>query len=149
MDIKRILYNHILESIDLKISVAKESIELAKEARENDTKSSAGDKFETGREMMQAEIDKNESQIWKAQKAKNNLSKIDLNKSFEKVEFGSLVETTNGNYFISIANGKINIKQKDFFTVSLVSPIGAVLINRKVGDKINFNQKEFIIEKIV
>ena len=31
---------------------------LAKESRDSDTKSSAGDKFETGREMMQREMDK-------------------------------------------------------------------------------------------
>jgi peroxiredoxin family protein len=31
---------------------------LAKESRDSDTKSSAGDKFETGREMMQKEMDK-------------------------------------------------------------------------------------------
>jgi len=67
---KQLIHNQLLTDLDKRIKSAKEFIESAKESRDNDTKSSAGDKFETGREMMQMEIDKNETQLRKALKLK-------------------------------------------------------------------------------
>ena len=48
------LREHLSESLE----EARRDYVLAKESRDSDTKSSAGDKFETGREMMQREMDK-------------------------------------------------------------------------------------------
>ena len=58
-ELKSLVYHKILMELDRKIEVINKAIVLAKDSRNNDTKSSAGDKFETGREMMQIEIEKN------------------------------------------------------------------------------------------
>lgn len=147
--VKQKIYNRIIESLDQKIEIAKEAISSAKESRDNDTKSSAGDKFETGREMMQIEIDKNEAQLSKAFHLKNDLSKINLLTTNTNVEFGSLVETNNGTYFMSIGIGKVEVDKKEYFAISLVSPIGQILYKKKIGDKAFFQKREFIIENIV
>ena len=149
MNLKSKIYSIIEKSLVQKIEQAKSAIASAKETRDNDTKSSAGDKYETGREMMQAEIDKNEAQLSKNLQLINSIKKIDLNRKYDWVEFGSLVETNYGLYFISIANPKITIEQKDIFSVSLASPLGKALFKKQVGDKVMFNQREFIIENIV
>ena len=149
MNLKSKIYSIIEKSLVQKIEQAKSAIASAKETRDNDTKSSAGDKYETGREMMQAEIDKNEAQLSKNLQLINSIKKIDLNRKYGKIEFGSLVETNYGLYFISIANPKITIGQKDIFSVSLASPLGKALFKKQVGDKVMFNQREFIIENIV
>ena len=56
-----------LKLIEGRIKSAQETIERAKEASLNETKSSAGDKFETGKAMMQTEIAKAEQQLGRQQ----------------------------------------------------------------------------------
>ncbi len=147
--IKQEIYIKLIASLDKKIEQAQESISLVKESRDNDTKSSAGDKFETGREMMQIEIDKSEAQLAKSLNLKSDLSKIDLDKECSSVEFGSLVETNNGSYFISIGVGKLTVDNKDFFVISLASPIGKALYQKEVGVSFKFQGKEYLIKSIV
>ena len=132
-----------------KIVTAEVAIGLAKESRDNDTKSSAGDKYETGRAMMQLEMDKNEAQKSKILNLKRELSRINVQKEYSKAEFGSLIASNQGNYFISVGIGKMELANKIYYSVSLVSPIGKLLHNKKVGDKFLFQKKEFVINSIV
>ena len=60
---------------------------LAKESRDSDTKSSAGDKFETGREMMQREMDKLHASIDTYQNQLLKLQTLVGIKSFEIMSF--------------------------------------------------------------
>ncbi len=147
--LKEQILNHLLTQLNQKAETAKTAIQSAKESRNNNTKSSAGDKFETGREMMQMEIDKNEAQLGKALKLKSELLQINIQKRCEKVEFGSLVFTSEGIYFISIGIGKLIVNNDPYFAISLASPIGKLLHNKVVGDKIQFQKREFEINYIV
>ena len=149
MNLKSQIFSIIEASLIEKIEQLRSAILATKESRDNDTKSSAGDKYETGREMMQAEINKNEAQLSKSLQLINSIKKIDLSKIYSKVEFGSLVETNYGLYFISIANPKITIEKKDVFSVSLASPLGKILFGKRKGDEFSFNKREFIIKNIV
>ncbi len=146
---KLLILNKLQEIINEKLEVANSAIKLAKEARNNDTKSSAGDKFETGRAMMQIEIENSTVQLSKALFNKTELSKINIKQTYDKAEFGSLVITNQGSYFISIGIGKLEIANKPYFCISLASPIGKLLHNKKIGDKSNFLNKDFIIEDII
>jgi len=145
---KRKIFNKINESLDEKIHLLNEIIKETKLSRDNDTKSSAGDKYETGREMMQAEIIKTEVQLSNILDQKKDLAQINLEKRSKKVEFGSLVETNNGNYFFSIAFGKIEIEGVTCYSISLASPFGQMMNNKVVGDNYNFNGKQFVINNI-
>ncbi len=140
---------HLHSVIDEKIFICNKAIDLAKEARDNDSKSSVGDKYETNRAMMQIELEKNNQQLAQYLKQKKELSDINVNKIFDKVEFGSLVLTNQGNYFISIGHGKVEIENELFYAISMASPIGQILINRIIGDIIQFQAKSFIIEGII
>jgi len=142
------IFDKLILSLNGKIEQAQESIAVVKESRDNETKSSAGDKYETGREMMQIEINKSEDQLSKFINYKHQLSKIDLKKKFVKVEFGSLVETSNGTYFISIALGKIKLANTDYYPISLASPIGKLIYQKKEGDSIEFQGRIFKIIRI-
>lgn len=144
---KEDILSELHKIIDQKIEIASLAIESAKESRDSDTKSSAGDKYETGREMMQIEIDKNNVQLSNAKHLKEELSKIDCNNKHERTEFGSLIKTTQGIYFMSIGIGKIVIKDKIIFVISKASPIGIALLNKKIGEIILFqNNKIEIID---
>ncbi|MDQ3050659.1 MAG: 3-oxoacyl-ACP synthase [Bacteroidota bacterium] len=137
--IKEQILKQISDSLSEKVSDAMHAIASAKESRNNDTKSSAGDKFETGRAMMQMEIDTNEIQLNKSLHQQQELSQIDIRRNYEKVEAGSLVMTNHENYFISIAMGKIIAGDKIFYAISLASPIGMILRNKVRGEKIEFH----------
>jgi transcription elongation GreA/GreB family factor len=146
---KSLILNRLIEAIDEKAAIVKNEIQLAIESRDNETKSNVGDKYETTREMMQLEIEKNMVQLNKYELQKNELLKINPLRKNSKVEFGSLVFTSGGNYFISIGLGKIDIENEAVYCISLISPIGKALQNKKEGEKISFQGKEIFISKII
>ncbi len=148
-DLKGLVYHKILNELDRKIEVIREAIASAKESRNNDTKSSAGDKFETGREMMQIEIEKNEVLLILTAKQRKELARIDISEKFSKVTFGSLVETDKGTYFISIGIGKIQIDKQACYAISLASPIGGLLKDKVMGDEVRFQERRFRILDII
>jgi len=146
--IKHQIFSRIMETLDEKVSMVKREIEYATESRNSDTKSSAGDKFETGREMAQMELNKSEALLARTIKLQKELSFINLEKKFEKIEFGSLVLTKQGNYFISFALGKIIIDGIDYYSISLASPIGQALRHKKAGDIMDFQGKKILVERV-
>ncbi|MDE5423803.1 hypothetical protein L3073_16435 [Ancylomarina sp. DW003] len=147
-ELKSIVYHKILEELDRKIEVISEAIASAKDSRNNDTKSSAGDKYETGREMMQIEIEKNEVLLSQTAKQRKELARIDILEKYDKVAFGSLVTTDKGTYFISIGIGKIQIADQTCYAISLASPIGGLLKDKVVGDEVQFQGRTFTIKEI-
>ncbi|MBL7915284.1 MAG: 3-oxoacyl-ACP synthase [Bacteroidia bacterium] len=121
-----------------RMAEADASIVSAKEARDGDTKSSAGDKYETGREMMQMEIDKAAMQLHSAQKLLHELEKIDLTKSGPDVNSGSLVTTNKEVFFIAIGFGKIQFEGEEIFVISPASPLGSNLLHMQAGTTFSF-----------
>jgi len=113
-----------------------------------ESKSSTGDKYETGRAMMHLETEKAATQLADALNMKRALDQIDIDKSSNTAKMGSIVITDNGNFFIAVAIGKIEIRKKDYFVISPLSPLGKELINRKVGDKIVVNARSYSITKV-
>lgn len=148
-DIKQNIHYQLQKIIGEKIETAKLLLTSAKESRDNDTKSTVGDKHETGRAMAQFEVEKFEIQLSKAIKLNKELSMINLQKDYKKVEFGSLVIGKHGAYFISIGIGKIEVDKKDYYCISIGSPIGKLLQDKKSGDKIEFQGRKIVIEEIV
>ena len=147
--IKEDLYQQCIQYVEDYILAAKQAIEDATESANDDTKSSAGDKYETGREMMQQEIDRNRKQLDEATRMKNILLAIDPKQVSDTVQNGSLVITNMGKFYISISRGQLFADGNNYFAVSAISPIGAKLIRQKKGYEFNFNGKIFKIEDIL
>ena len=136
---KEKLLAHLNQLIDDRIAVLQLSIEAAKQSRDNETKSTAGDKYETGRSMAQMELHKLNEQLQQALKQKEAISKIPIDRQHNTIEFGSLVSASSGTYFISVGLGKIEFESHPVFCVSLASPIGRQLEGGKPGDSIKIN----------
>ena len=66
-DFKSGLYALCLSFIAQRIETAETALQQAQEASNDDTKSSAGDKFETTREMMQQDIARNKNLLFDGQ----------------------------------------------------------------------------------
>lgn len=146
--IKSQLLDACRKIVNDRIRHAKEAMNAAQEAANEESKSSAGDKYNTGRALMQIETDRHARQLIEAQKLAGTLDLIQIERQYNQVDLGSLVETVNGNYFISISAGKIIIEDFLAFAISTASPIGQQLIGMKVGDQLSFNKKTITINRI-
>ena len=124
----------VLEILEQKIKTLQESITSIQEARNNETKSSFGDKYETGRAVMQAELDKQVLILQNLLQQKDDILKVQITKPSEKIVFGSWVETNQGNYLIALGIGRVKDKDKDkeAFVISLASPLGKALKGLKL-----------------
>lgn len=108
-----------------------------------DTKSSAGDKYETSREMIQQDLNRYQQQFLVANQDLAVLHKIVENPSDSPlIGVGSLIKTDVGIYYLSISIGALKIENSTIYVLSASSPIGKVLIGKKTGDSIQFNGKE-------
>ena len=126
----------------------KKTIAEIREAAGNETKSSAGDKYETGRETMQQEIDLNITRLNELNKLKQTLERIIPEQTGNTVMAGSVVRTSNGNYYIAIGAGKLKVDDIIYYAISAESPIGEKLAGQTKGYAFVFNGKNFVIDSI-
>lgn len=122
-------------------------IELSNSAN-NETKSSAGDKHETGRAMMQLEQEKLSKQITDLANQKNDFDKIDFLRLSTIISQGSLVETNKGYFFIATSLGKLIVDNKIVFVISSKSPLAVAFAGKQQKDFLRFNGVEYVIEHI-
>lgn len=148
MTIKQQIYNHCLETVNQRLLVCEQSLATIQESLASETKSSAGDKHETGRAMIQLDREQLGTQLAAIEIDKAMLLKVNPELNFESVRLGSLVKTSEHSYFIGISAGKITIDRKDYYSISLGSPIGQLLTGKGVGDKLDFRGKEIVVLEI-
>lgn len=148
MDIKNKLLQECFTYVNTRLQTIEETIQSNQKALSSETKSSAGDKHETGRAMLQLEMEKAGQQLISIQQMKETLAKIDIAKNSNLVKLGSLIETNLGSYFLSISAGKLKTEDTTVFAISTSSPIGKVLLGKKTGDVLSWNGKEINIQKI-
>ena len=149
IEIKRELYRKCTEYIDQRIESIQKKLDDVAESRSNETKSSAGDKHETGRTMMQLEEQKAIVQLYAARDVKQIMQQINIKKINTEVVLGSLVNCDNGNYFIAISSGKILLDGIFYYCISLQSPIGSRLAGKVPGEQIEFNGKKINVNKVI
>ena len=113
----------------------------------NDTKSSMGDKYETGREMLQQEINRLQNQANVFIQQRDFLKKISTHEN-SKVETGTLVETDKGWFYLSVSLGEFQFEGKKIFAISPETPLAIAMLNKKVGDNIVVNQMQQKIKSI-
>jgi hypothetical protein len=143
------IHQTIVTILSDSILQATRDYELAKESRDSDTKSSAGDKFETGREMMQREMDKISTTLDQYKNQLNLLSKINLHRNYPVVDLGGLISTDQGIYYLSIGLGRIEINSEQIYAISLDSPIGQLFKGKRVGDTVNFRDNILKINQLL
>lgn len=147
MSLKEELYELCVDFVDSRLSTIQQTIESNQKALTSETKSSAGDKHETGRAMLQLEMEKAGQQLQDVQKMKETLVKINL-KETEVISLGSLVETNLGTYFISISGGQLLLENTTYFAISTSSPIGKLLLGKKVGEELVWNGRKINIHSV-
>jgi len=149
LEIKQNLFNLCLESIDSRFQTIQNTISEIQESLTSETKSSAGDKHETGRAMLQLEREKAGNQLAEINKTKVALSKIDISNTSQTVGLGSVIYTNQANYYIAISAGELTYNNQKFYAISPNTPIGLLLIGKTVNDAITFRAQNFKIESVL
>ena len=135
---KKELHKICLNTIEEKIKLLVSEIEQIQADMNSETKSSAGDKYETGREMLQSEMTKKSHQMEQALKDQRLLRALNTNTRKDHVEQGSLVKTLEGNYYIAAPIGSLDIKETKCFAISAVSPLAQAMMGLRKGDEYLF-----------
>jgi transcription elongation GreA/GreB family factor len=106
-----------------------------------ETKSSAGDKYETGRAMMQQEKDKYALQLEQALELQQQLEHLDPAITHQEIQVGSLIRTNEGYYYLAVSLGKVKVEQNTVYVLSAAAPLGLALLHKRMGDKLVFQQR--------
>ena len=148
MDFKTEIIQYCRKSLSDKVSGLKEKLnELVLDAQ-NDSKSSAGDKHETARAMMQLEQEKILTQLGEAGRQLDNLSAINFSESPQTVLPGALIETDKGTILLAVAMGKVNVMGKDVMVISPQAPLAKAMMNARENDLLVFSATDYKIRKI-
>tara|TARA_B100000780_G_scaffold94777_1_gene65984 strand:+ start:42 stop:488 length:447 start_codon:yes stop_codon:yes gene_type:complete len=139
--LKKKLHAHCDNYIREKLKVLERRKKELKLALDSEDKSSAGDKHETGRAMIQIEREKLGKQISLNEQVFKKLISFEKNINTDVVCLGSIVITDNLNYYLSIPAGFLKIESKMYYFVSPISPIGMLLLGKKIKDQIYFNKR--------
>ena len=132
---KLVVISELLSQLNNKLKFLNQNLESAIISRNSETKSSAGDKFETSREMAQIEIRKLETEILKAQQFIQDLQE---NKA-------DLIITETEVFLISIPFGKIAINSKTIYCISNSAPIAKLLLNTEISTGFNYRGVDYIV----
>ena len=146
---KEELLKHICTTIETQIHELRLEIDSILQEMGNETKSSAGDKHETGRAMLQLEREKLGQQLYEAEKVKLLLRNIKIDNDFTKAGLGNLVYTSKNTYFIAISAGEFENNNTSIYCISAQTPVGKLLMGSSVGDQISFRGEIFVIRKIL
>lgn len=149
LQLKSQLYNKCVDYVEQRMSHIQSAIDAATESGNDETKSSAGDKHETGRAMMQLEQEKNAKQLIETLELKKLLDRINPNQQSQRVALGSLVITNKEKFYISISAGKLVIDSEIYFAISPTSPIALKLIGLTVNEEMKFNDSLYSIQHIL
>ncbi len=137
-NIKPQLLNYCHNYLKKRFATVDNLIKDINSALESETKSSAGDKHEAGRAMLQLEREKAGNQLAELYKSKEILNKIDPKSQHQNSNLGSLVKTSQANYFIAISAGEFIVEDMRYYAISVATPIAQALLAKQQGDTVNF-----------
>ena len=119
------------------------------EALDSEGKSSAGDKHETGRAMIQLEREKLAQQRKRNDQDLKTLGSLKNRVAIAQIYPGALVHTSLASYFLAIPADAFSHHQKNIYCISPQSPIGQLLLGKKTGESFTFRGNEIEILKVV
>ena len=148
MSFKQKVLSHLLFLLEEKINSLQVILVELEEGSQSDNKSSAGDKHETARAMMQLEQEKISKQLKEVLAQKTDLTKMGYTAPSLEIKKGSLVNTGRGFVFIAVAYGKIIVDETTVMAISPSSPLGAALLGKTRGSETHFNSIRYHIKSI-
>lgn len=145
MLVKESLYQFCKEYVDERLTNIQQNIQQIQESLSSETKSSAGDKHETGRAMLQLDREKLGQQLHEAEKMAVVLSRISITNKARTIVLGSWVKTSKFDYFLAVSAGKFITATEPIYCISARTPIGQLLLSKTIGDVVTFDGEKIRI----
>lgn len=144
---KKTLHAGLVAKLRNNIAELKGSIFELQDSAKSESKSSVGDKYETGRAMIQLEIEKITEQLREKETALGVISAMQVDVQDDTIRRGAVIITSEGTYFLSLSAGTVVIDHITVSCISSSSPLGQMLLGRKSGDRVLINKREVLVEK--
>ncbi|WP_036195381.1 GreA/GreB family elongation factor [Maribacter antarcticus] len=141
-ELKEAAFKHCQTFVTERLGRLNSQAKEISDALTSETKSSAGDKHETGRAMLQLEREKLGIQLADAEIIQALLHKVPANVTSASVGLGTMVKTTTSTYFIAISAGECAYENQKVFCISPATPIGKLVMGKQIGDSFTFQSKE-------
>ncbi|MBS1663357.1 MAG: hypothetical protein JST68_20100 [Bacteroidetes bacterium] len=137
-----------LDLITERINTARAVIDAAQEAANNEEKSSAGDKYETGRAMGHLQQEMHAKQLTEYVKELSILHSVNTDILYNEGRAGAFLKGTDQSFFIAAGLGKQTLEGQMIFFLSPHAPLAKILQNKKAGDNITFNSIKTTIQMV-
>jgi transcription elongation GreA/GreB family factor len=145
---KNTLKQFCQQSIEERINAVKEAMKNAQDAANSEEKSSAGDKYETGRAMGHLQKDMHARQLAGYLKEQAGLHAVNTGLVYDHATAGALVQTEKMSFFIAAGLGKQSIDRQSIYCISPYAPLASLLHYKKRGDRFSFNKEELIVTDV-
>jgi transcription elongation GreA/GreB family factor len=142
------LRDHCISVIQDRIAGLITGMATAQAAANEETKSSAGDKYETARAMNQLEKDMLARQLAENKKELAAMMEVDIAGDHDMIRAGSLISCNDMDFFILGGLGKMRVGDTTVFVISPNAPLAQSLIGKKTGDSFLFNRQTMEIREI-
>lgn len=136
---EKIAYKHALlsfckEQILLRIDTARNLMNAAQQAANQEEKSSAGDKYETSRAMSHIDKDMHARQLAANLREWASLQETDTSMLYNAPAKGAVIDYGESSIFIGAGIGKQQFSGKTILFVSPNAPLATQLYHKKEGD---------------
>lgn len=148
MHIKQQIHTHYCNMLNSKILMLQQILADLKESGSNETKSTAGDKHETALAMLQLEQVNIRAQLHDALEQQSALLNINSDIITVKIGQGSFVKTDKGNFYLSVALGKLIINEVTVMAISPQSPLGGKLLGRCLKETVTINGHSYLVKSV-
>lgn len=145
---KQQVHAALLEALKEKHKELQAALAETDDSLSADSKSTAGDKHETGRAMAQLEREKLGGFIHQHEQLMENALRLDSSIKTTTIRLGSLINTTNGWFYISVAAGRITIEGTAVFCLSSAAPLVNVLLGKKAGEQAVWQGNPIVIKSV-
>ncbi|HUR10486.1 MAG TPA: hypothetical protein VM012_03915 [Flavitalea sp.] len=137
-----------LEMIQRRAEIVKKIINNAQAAANSEEKSSAGDKYETGRAMAHLETDMHKRQLAEIEKELAALFTIDTSRLYDLASAGAFIQCGEVSFFIYAGLGKQMFNGNEILFLSPYAPLAKTIINKKASDTFQFKGTQIKIQLI-
>ena len=147
-DLKPLLHAACLKELRERIRTARAGIALLRDTGDAETKSSAGDKHETGRAMAQLEWEKQTTALHHLLEMEKAFLRTDPMAQVNRLSTGALVETDQGLFYVVAALGSIMVEGRTAQVISMQAPLANALSGLQAGEAVNFRGRSYRLLQI-
>lgn len=140
-----------LESVmKSELAVASAQFEGLRESLEGEAKSTAGDKHETGRAMVQMEMEQAAGRLARLEEMVRNWSRLQPDRIRTEAGPGAVVSTSIGRFVVGLAWGAFEVNENEVWrAISADAPLALAMRRCGEGDVLNFRGRSVEILQVV